>query len=68
MAFIDGAHDYLTVKSDTENILRNITKPGYIFWHDYDVTNEVGKYLINISGEFNINWIKNTRLCYLHID
>jgi len=67
LAFIDGAHDYLTVKSDTENVLKRISRPGIIFWHDYDVTNDVGKYLIEISKEFDIKWIKNTRLCILSI-
>ena len=67
MAFIDGGHDYRTVKSDTENILKYINKPGFVFWHDYDVTNDVGNYLLNISDEYDIKWIKNTRLCYLKI-
>ena len=67
MAFIDGGHDYQTVKSDTENILKYINKPGSVFWHDYDVTNAVGQYLLNISDEYNIKWIKNTRLCYLKV-
>ena len=67
MAFIDGGHDYKTVKSDTENILKYIDKPGSIFWHDYDVTNYVGKYLLEISDAYDILWIKNTRLCYLKV-
>ena len=67
MAFIDGGHDYQTVKSDTENILKYINKPGSVFWHDYDVTNDVGKYLCDISHEYDIKWIKNTRLCYLKV-
>ena len=67
MAFIDGGHDYQTVKSDTENILKYINKPGSVFWHDYDVTNDVGQYLLNISDEYDIKWIKNTRLCYLKV-
>ena len=45
MAFIDGEYDYQTVKSDTENILKYINKPGSVFWHDYDVTNNVREYL-----------------------
>ena len=68
MAFIDGGHDYQTVKSDTENILKYINKPGSVFWHDYDVTNEVGEYLQEISVEYDIKWIKNTRLCYFCIN
>ena len=67
MAFIDRGHNYQTVKRDTENILKYINKPGSVFWHDYDVTNDVGHYLLNISDEYDIKWIKNTRLCYLKV-
>jgi hypothetical protein len=63
----DGGQSYQTVKSDTENILKYINKPGPVFWHDYDVTNDVGQYLLNISNEYDIKWIKNTRLCYLKV-
>lgn len=65
IAFIDGGHDYETVKSDTENCISFIKKPGIILWHDYDVTNPVGKYLHSISKKYDIKWIENTRLCIL---
>ena len=67
VAFIDGGHDYKTVKSDTENIFASIKKPGIILWHDYDVTNDVGKYLIDFAKECEISWIKNTRMCISRI-
>ena len=68
MVFIDGAHDYQSVKLDTENVLKHISRPGNIFWHDYDVTNDVGKCLFKFSKEYDIKWIKNTRMCYLSIN
>jgi hypothetical protein len=55
-------------KSDTENILKYINKPGKVFWHVYDVRNEVGEYLQEISVEYDIKRIKNTRLCYFCIN
>ena len=55
---IDGGHNYHTVKSDTLNLKRYIKKPGWIFWHDYDVINDVGKCLTEISNKFKIDWIK----------
>ena len=67
MALIDGGHDYHTVKSDTLNLIRYIKKPGWIFWHDYDVINDVGKCLTEISNKLKIDWIKNTRLCFSYI-
>lgn len=33
-AFIDGGHDFETVKSDTINVLTYIKRPGFILWHD----------------------------------
>ena len=63
LAFIDGGHDYNTVKSDTINCIENIQKPGIILWHDYDVTNPVGLYLRAISKKYKIYWIKDTRIC-----
>ena len=63
VAFIDGGHDYKTVKSDTKNIIETIKKPGIILWHDYDVTNDVGKCLIDFANTIKINWIRNTRMC-----
>lgn len=63
LAFIDGGHDYNTVKSDTINCIENIQKPGIILWHDYDVTNPVGLYLRSISKKYKIYWIKDTRIC-----
>ena len=68
LAFIDGGHDFNTVKSDTENCIKYIKKPGIILWHDYDVTNPVGLYLRNISKEFKIYWINDTRMCISYIE
>lgn len=67
LVFIDGGHDFNTVKSDTENCIRYIKKPGIILWHDYDVTNPVGLYLRNISKEHKIYWINDTRMCISYI-
>tara|TARA_B100000795_G_scaffold23022_1_gene15457 strand:+ start:801 stop:1553 length:753 start_codon:yes stop_codon:yes gene_type:complete len=68
LAFIDGGHDYNTVKSDTENCMKHIKKPGIILWHDYDVTNPVGIYLRSISKDIKIYWIDNTRMCISYIN
>ena len=67
LAFIDGGHDYETVKSDTKNCISFIKRPGVILWHDYDVTNPVGKYLHSISEKYDIKWIEDTRLCILKL-
>ncbi len=35
LVFVDGGHDYDTVKSDTQNALKLLTPDGAIVWHDY---------------------------------
>lgn len=62
VAFIDGGHDYNTVKSDTENVIKNIANDGIILWHDYDIVNPVGDYLHEISNRYKIHKIRGTRI------
>jgi precorrin-6B methylase 2 len=68
VAFIDGGHDYKTVKSDTLNVLKYIKRPGIIFWHDYDVECEIGDLLHELVKEYPIKCIKETRLAFLKIN
>jgi predicted O-methyltransferase YrrM len=37
MVFIDGAHHYSAVKSDTENALKMVKSDGIIIWHDFAI-------------------------------
>jgi hypothetical protein len=66
-AFIDGAHDYVTVKSDSQNVLRHIKRPGFVLWHDYDVECAVGDVLHELAKEYPIRWIDGTRLAFLEV-
>jgi len=66
-AFIDGGHDYATVKSDTQNVLRHIKRPGFVLWHDYDVECDVGDVLHELAKEYPIRWIDGTRLAFLEV-
>ena len=64
LVFIDGAHDYDTKKSDTENALKMLADHGVIIWDNY---NDVGcpfttKYLSELSHELKIYNLKNTQL------
>ncbi len=68
LIFIDGGHNYSCVKSDSEKAFRMVKKNGYIFWHDYVViqksSQDVVKYIHEISKHKKIFHIKNTSLCY----
>lgn len=66
-AFIDGAHDYATVKKDSLNVIAHIKRPGFLLWHDYDVENEVGDLLHELASQHNIQWIDGTRLAFLKL-
>ena len=68
LIFIDGGHNYLCVKSDSEKSFNMIKKNGYIFWHDYVPAKKsvrgVFKYINEIIKYKKIFHINNTTLCY----
>jgi hypothetical protein len=67
LSFIDGGHDYETVKSDTENALEISTKntSSAIMSHDYRNPEypELTHYLDGLATEQNIFHIEDTMLC-----
>jgi precorrin-6B methylase 2 len=68
VAFIDGGHDYETVKSDSLNVLKTIKKPGVVLWHDYDVECPVGDLIHELAREYPIFHIKGTRTCVARVE
>jgi len=62
IAFIDGAHSYFYVKSDTENILKILKPGGIILWHDYGSVLDVAEYLNELSKDLELFRIKDTSL------
>jgi predicted O-methyltransferase YrrM len=67
IAFIDGGHDFATVRSDTSNVLSYIKSPGIILWHDYDVECEIGDLLHHLAKDASVMHIEGTRLAYLKV-
>jgi hypothetical protein len=63
--FIDGAHDYESVKKDTENALKIVKIGGVILWHDYGVVDGVTKCLNEIATQLPICFISGTSLAHL---
>jgi predicted O-methyltransferase YrrM len=65
LIFIDGGHDYYTVKSDTENAVRMVRPGGIIVWHDYGTPEwDVTKYLDEVAETLNIHRVEETSLCF----
>ncbi len=60
--FIDGAHSYEYVKSDTENALKCLKPDGIILWHDYGSVLGVTNYLNELSKSLPVYRISNTTL------
>jgi hypothetical protein len=67
LSFIDGGHDFATVKSDTENALEMaaIEKPSCILWHDYHSWEypALTCYLDDLAKEREIFHVEDTTLC-----
>lgn len=65
MVFVDGGHDYATIKNDSEKALQMLRSDGIIVWHDYlsKIHTEVETYLQDLASERRIISIGSTMLC-----
>ena len=70
IVFIDGAHHYEAVKSDTANALKMVRPGGFIIWHDfasYGDYNDVTRAIMNMMQKDEFVQIENSRLAvYRH--
>jgi predicted O-methyltransferase YrrM len=64
--FIDGAHSYDYVRSDTENALQCVRPGGVIAWHDFGRTglNQVSKYILELSRKLPIYSVPGGSLAF----
>lgn len=68
--FIDGGHDLVSVRSDTENAFRMIRadKTSCIAWHDYKNPDadysDLTRYLNDLSQEKTMFHVEDTKLCF----
>jgi len=67
LVFVDGAHHYDAVKSDTRNALRLIKPGGTILWHDfanYGDYNDVTRAVLDLIPGREVIQIDNSQLAY----
>ena len=66
IVFVDGGHDYATIKNDTEKALQLLKPNGIIVWHDYlsKIHTEVELYLKDFSIDRKVIAIGSTMLCF----
>jgi predicted O-methyltransferase YrrM len=64
--FIDGAHSYDYVRSDTENALQCVRPGGVIAWHDFGRVglNQVSKYIRELSRKMTIYSVPGGSLAF----
>jgi predicted O-methyltransferase YrrM len=65
MVFVNGAHHYEAVKSDTVNALRMVKPNGYVIWHDfanYGDCNDITRAVLDILSGDNVVQIAATQL------
>jgi len=67
LVFIDGGHDFVTVKSDSENAFRMASKkkPSCVLWHDYRNRDyqDLTSYLDGLSEKRQLVHVEDTMLC-----
>ena len=65
IVFVDGAHHYAAVESDTRNALKMARSGGCIIWHDfanYGDYNDVTRAVLDLLPANEITQIDNTQL------
>lgn len=62
LVFIDGAHTYDYVCSDTRNALRVLRPGGTLVWHDYGMLEDVSRLVDETAARIRVHAIRGTRL------
>lgn len=64
--FIDGGHDYDTIKNDTEESFKMLKKNGFIIWHDYNskLHTNVSEYLNELCKEIKIYHVEPSMFAF----
>lgn len=71
LMFVDGAHSYEYVRSDSDAAYRMVKPGGLILWHDYDsrwfpgVTRALNQLQAQDARFTGIRHIENTALCFM---
>jgi predicted O-methyltransferase YrrM len=67
LVFVDGAHDFETVLSDTKNALKLLRPGGVVLWHDFGLYgdyNDVTRAVMSLVSGNDVFQIGNTQLAY----
>jgi len=63
LIFVDGGHDFDSVRSDSENALRMVRPGGVVLWHDYSpMLPDVHRYLDELASSVELKLLEGTSL------
>lgn len=66
LVFVDGAHAYSYVLSDSEKALRLVKPGGVVVWHDYrgpdSEVRDVFRVLTELGERVDLKWVRDTSL------
>jgi len=62
IVIIDGCHDYVYVKGDTQNALKYLKSGGILIWHDYGMMKDVSQVVDETAKRLEVKAIRGTRL------
>jgi len=65
LVYVDGAHHYEAVRSDTENALRMVRPGGYILWDEFGNFgdyNDITRAVLDLLGPESVVQVENTQL------
>jgi predicted O-methyltransferase YrrM len=65
--FIDGGHDYETIKNDTEKALQMVKDDSIVIWHDYrsQIHGDVTRFVDLYSSSNSIIHVQSTMLAFM---
>lgn len=65
--FIDGGHDFETIKTDTKNAISMSSQDSIIIWHDYrsSIHEDVTRFIDDFSKDNSIIYVQSTMLAFM---
>ncbi len=66
LVFVDGGHDYETVRSDSQKSFQMVSPNGIVVWHDYASTihGDVTKFVDSVASQRRVYRVTNSMIAF----
>ena len=65
LCFIDGGHSHECLVKDTSNAMDMLSERGVVIWQDFNMQHrDIYKFMMKLSKQHKLFWIKDTRLVF----